>query len=101
MPAPPTLRDRITPGVPKQPIEQDARRAQVSAALARLSPDHHEVIRLAHYEGMTMREIAAATGLPLATVKRQAWYALRSLRLVLEETAMPVSAPARHPARLR
>ena len=29
--------------------------------------------------------VAAHTGLPLGTVKSRTWYALRSLRLVLEE----------------
>jgi len=32
-----------------------------------------------------MREISEHTGLPLGTVKSRTWYALRSLRLVLEE----------------
>jgi RNA polymerase sigma-70 factor (ECF subfamily) len=34
---------------------------------------------------MTMREIAERCELPLGTVKSRTWYALRSLRLVLEE----------------
>jgi RNA polymerase sigma-70 factor (ECF subfamily) len=32
-----------------------------------------------------MREIAEALGLPLGTVKSRAYYALRHLRLVLDE----------------
>jgi RNA polymerase sigma-70 factor (ECF subfamily) len=58
---------------------------QVAAALARLSPEHRQVIRLAHVRGMSVREIAQACGLPEGTVKSRTWYALRSLRLVLEE----------------
>jgi RNA polymerase sigma-70 factor (ECF subfamily) len=34
---------------------------------------------------MSVREIAEACGLPEGTVKSRTWYALRSLRLVLEE----------------
>jgi RNA polymerase sigma-70 factor (ECF subfamily) len=58
---------------------------QVAAALDRLSPEHRQVIRLAHVRGMSVRDIAAACGLPEGTVKSRTWYALRSLRLVLEE----------------
>jgi RNA polymerase sigma-70 factor (ECF subfamily) len=58
---------------------------QVAAALDRLSPEHRQVIRLAHVRGMSVREIAQACGLPEGTVKSRTWYALRSLRLVLEE----------------
>ena len=35
--------------------------------------------------GLTMREIAAHTDLPVGTVKSRTWYALRAMRLVLEE----------------
>ena len=60
-------------------------RWQVTAALARLSPPHREVIRLAHYGGLTMREIAQQTGVPLGTVKSRTSYALRHLRLIFDE----------------
>lgn len=66
-------------------LEQAVLRWQVTAALARLSPEHREVIRLAHYGGLTMREIAELTGIPLGTVKSRTSYALRSLRLILDE----------------
>jgi RNA polymerase sigma-70 factor (ECF subfamily) len=74
-----------SPGEIDRELEQAVLRWQVAAALARLTPDHREVIRLSHYEGMTMREIAKAKGLPVGTVKSRAWYAMRSLRLALEE----------------
>src|SRR5215218_1093076 len=66
-------------------LDQAMLRWQVTAALARLSPAHREVIRLAHYGGLTMREIAERTGIPLGTVKSRTSYALRSLRLILDE----------------
>jgi RNA polymerase sigma-70 factor (ECF subfamily) len=62
---------------------------QVAAALERLSPEHRQVIRLAHFQGLSMREIADLCGLPVGTVKSRTWYALRSLRLVLEEMGLP------------
>jgi RNA polymerase sigma-70 factor, ECF subfamily len=66
-------------------LEQAVLRWQIAAALARLSPEHREVIRLAHYGGMTLREIAEQKGIPLGTVKSRTSYALRSLRLILDE----------------
>jgi RNA polymerase sigma-70 factor, ECF subfamily len=66
-------------------IEQAMLGWQVAAALERLTPEHRQVIRLAHFQGLTMREIAERTELPIGTVKSRTWYALRSLRLVLEE----------------
>jgi RNA polymerase sigma-70 factor (ECF subfamily) len=66
-------------------LEHAVLRWQVTTALARLSPAHREVIRLAHYGGLTMREIAERTGVPLGTVKSRTSYALRHLRLIFDE----------------
>jgi RNA polymerase sigma-70 factor (ECF subfamily) len=73
------------PGALDQAIEQFALRSQMSAALARLTPEHRDVVRLAHYEGMSMREIAEARDVPIGTIKSRAWYALRSLGAALTE----------------
>jgi RNA polymerase sigma-70 factor (ECF subfamily) len=66
-------------------LEHAVLRWQVAAALARLSPEHREVIRLAHYGGLTLREISEQKGIPLGTVKSRTSYALRTLRLILDE----------------
>jgi RNA polymerase sigma-70 factor (ECF subfamily) len=66
-------------------LDQAVLRWQLTAALARLSPAHREVIRLAHYGGLTMRQIAERTGTPIGTVKSRTSYALRHLRLILDE----------------
>jgi RNA polymerase sigma-70 factor (ECF subfamily) len=58
---------------------------QVASALERLTPEHRQVIRLAHVQGLSVREISERCGVPEGTVKSRTWYALRSLRLVLEE----------------
>ena len=76
---------------PGDSIEQAMLGWQDAAALERLTPEHRQMIRMAQFRGLTMREIAAHTGLPLGTVKSRTWYALRSLRLVLEE--MGVTPP--------
>jgi len=66
-------------------IEQAMLGWQVAAALERLTPEHRQMIRLAHFQGLSVREIAEKCELPIGTVKSRTWYALRSLRLVLEE----------------
>ena len=66
-------------------IEQAMLGWQVVSALERLTPEHRQMIRLAHFQGLSMREIAERCELPVGTVKSRTWYALRSLRLVLEE----------------
>ena len=88
-------RAAVRPGLPlREPeddpaggptLEQSMLGWQVAAALERLTPEHRQMIRMAQFRGLTMREIAEHTGLPLGTVKSRTWYALRSLRLVLEE----------------
>src|SRR5207244_6699744 len=69
----------------EEPLELAVLRWQMAAALERLTPEHRQVIRLAHFQGYTLREISDQTGLPLGTVKSRASYALRGLRLALEE----------------
>ena len=87
-----SARPSLAPGEPlletasnRDSIEQAMLGWQVAAALERLTPEHRQMIRMAQFRGLTMREIADSTGLPLGTVKSRTWYALRSLRLVLEE----------------
>jgi RNA polymerase sigma-70 factor (ECF subfamily) len=74
-----------SPGEIDRELEQAVLRWQVAAALARLSPEHREVIRLAHYGGLSLREISEHKGIPLGTVKSRTSYALRTLRLILDE----------------
>ena len=73
------------PGELDSELEQALLRWQMAAALTRLSPDHREVIRLAHYGGLSLREISERKGIPLGTVKSRSSYALRTLRLILDE----------------
>ncbi len=72
-------------GTAADSIEQAMLGWQVAAALERLTPEHRQMIRLAHFQGLSVREIAQRCELPVGTVKSRTWYALRSLRLVLEE----------------
>lgn len=57
----------------------------VEQALARLSPEHRAVVRALHYERASVAQVATALGIPEGTVKSRAYYALRHLRVALDE----------------
>jgi RNA polymerase sigma-70 factor (ECF subfamily) len=78
------------------PIHQPAV-ADSSAALAntdalergfrRLRPDHRAVVVLRHYLGLSLPEVADATGVPLGTAKSRLHHATRALRAAMEADA--------------
>ena len=68
-----------------EPIERAVLRWQVDLAFSRLTPEHREVLRLAHFEDRTLAQIAEQTGLPLGTVKSRVHDAMANLRLALQE----------------
>lgn len=57
----------------------------VADALARLSTEHRQVLVLCYFGGRSVADAATELGVPPGTVKSRTHYALRSLRLVLEE----------------
>lgn len=57
----------------------------VAAALDRLTPAHRAVLIECFYRGHTVAEAAARLGIPPGTVKSRTHYALRALRLALQE----------------
>lgn len=58
---------------------------EVAAALRALSPAHRRVLVETYYRGRSVAEAAAVLGVPQGTVKSRTYYALRALRLALEE----------------
>jgi len=58
---------------------------QLAGLVAALSPDHRTVLVELYYRGRTVQEAATALGIPAGTVKSRSFYALRALRLALEE----------------
>jgi RNA polymerase sigma-70 factor (ECF subfamily) len=62
----------------------------VAEAITKLSADHRAVLRECYYGGRTVAEAAQRLGVPEGTVKSRTHYALRALRLALEE--MGISA---------
>jgi RNA polymerase sigma-70 factor (ECF subfamily) len=62
----------------------------VAEALTHLSADHRSVLLECYYRGRSVAEASQRLGVPEGTVKSRTHYALRALRLALEE--MGVSA---------
>jgi len=70
---------------PSDRTEQLLQSWVVADALTKLSPDHYAVIKECYYRGASVAEASLRLGVPEGTVKSRAHYALRALRLVLEE----------------
>ncbi len=62
--------------------------APIEAALARLSPEHREVITLRFVDDLSLAEIAAALEIPLGTVKSRLHLAIKDLRADPETKAL-------------
>ena len=58
----------------------------VRHSLARLSPEHGEVIDLVYYHGKSVREVAEIVGVAAATVKTRMFYARKKLAELFEAT---------------
>jgi RNA polymerase sigma-70 factor (ECF subfamily) len=60
-------------------------RMLLSTALSQLSDEHRAVVSRAYYQGWTTGQIAADLQIPEGTVKSRLHYAVRALRLNLQE----------------
>ncbi len=68
---------------PELVLQKKDREQLLRHGLARLSPQHSEVIDLAYYHGKSIKEIAEIVGINEATVKSRAFYARRKLAQVV------------------
>jgi RNA polymerase sigma-70 factor (ECF subfamily) len=59
-----------------------------SEALDSLSSQHREVLVEVYYRGRSVAEAAEVLGVPAGTVKSRTYYALRALKLTLEEKGL-------------
>ena len=79
----------VTDRVPETPGQDDADAAirswLLADALRQLSSAHRDVIVETYYRGSSVAEAAERLGIPPGTVKSRCHYALRALRLALEE----------------
>lgn len=69
-------------------VNRLADRSLVADALRSLSPDHRAVVVAAYWDGLSTREISQRLGIPDGTVKSRLYYALRNLRIGLEERSV-------------
>ena len=78
-----------TDRLPGQPIgdasEQVVNRHLVAAALGRLTQEHRDVLRECYFLGSSVAQAAHTLGIAPGTVKSRTYYALRALRLAIEE----------------
>jgi RNA polymerase sigma-70 factor, ECF subfamily len=71
-------------GEPEDETEALHERWLVAGLLRRLPPEEARLLRLRFYEGLSQREIAERTDIPLGTVKMRMVQALERLRTALE-----------------
>ncbi|HEX2317802.1 MAG TPA: sigma-70 family RNA polymerase sigma factor [Streptosporangiaceae bacterium] len=60
----------------------------VADALRSLRPDHRAVLLETYYRGRSVAEAASVLGVPAGTVKSRTFYALKALKLELEERGL-------------
>ena len=58
---------------------------QIEEALRRIGEDHRRVLVETYFRGRPYKEVADELGIPEGTVKSRVYYALRAVRLALEE----------------
>ena len=79
----------VTDDLPEVPTPDDAESAVqswlLSDAMQQLSTAHRDVIVECFYQGHSVGEAAERLGVPAGTVKSRTYYALRALKLALQE----------------
>jgi RNA polymerase sigma-70 factor, ECF subfamily len=82
-------RERATADLPERPvadgIDQAVDRQLVGAAMQSLSDEHKAVLYECYFRGASVAQAAETLGIPPGTVKSRTHYALRALRLALDE----------------
>jgi RNA polymerase sigma-70 factor (ECF subfamily) len=58
---------------------------QVEEALQKIGDEHRVALVEVHYKGRAYAEVAVDLGVPVGTVKSRVFYALKAMRLALEE----------------
>lgn len=76
---------------PEVLLEKKDREDLLRRSLARLSPEHGEVIDLTYYHGKSIKEIAEIVGINEATVKSRTFYARKRLAQLVAAAASPPS----------
>src|SRR5439155_13774691 len=69
---------------PEVVLQKKTRAELLRHALARLSPEHGEVIDLVYFHGKSVKEVAEIVGIAEATVKTRMFYARKKLAELVE-----------------
>jgi len=69
----------------EDPVDSVLEGLAVRDAMQSLSPAHRQILELFYGQDRKQTEIAELLGLPLGTVKTRSYYALRALKLALQE----------------
>ncbi|MDQ2750452.1 MAG: sigma-70 family RNA polymerase sigma factor [Pseudonocardiales bacterium] len=79
----------LTDEVPEQPVSDGTEQAVdhhvVTAAMRTLSLEHREVLLECYLRGASVAQASKTLGVPPGTIKSRTHYALRALRLALDE----------------
>lgn len=83
----PVPQDVLEPGPDREgdPLDRAMDGWLVDEALRRLGPEHRTVLVETYFRGRSYAEVALQLSIPEGTARSRAFYALRALRLVLEE----------------
>ena len=85
VPDPGEVANSVGSAASRDEVDTALDRILLSTALAQLSEEHRAVVRRAYYQGWTTAQIAADLQIPEGTVKSRLHYAVRALRLGLQE----------------
>ena len=66
-------------------LDQALDQVLVEEALGRLQPNHRDIVKCLYYERLSIAETSGRLGVPEGTVKSRAYYAVRNLRVILDE----------------
>ncbi|MDX1645340.1 MAG: sigma-70 family RNA polymerase sigma factor [Thermoanaerobaculia bacterium] len=66
-------------------VLKSERQGRIRSELEKIPPEQREVLELAFFRGMTQREIAEETEIPLGTVKTRTLLAMKKLRRALAD----------------
>lgn len=81
----PSSSEALSSNAPMEHVSQGEQSQEVQAALAQLSNDEQQVLRMAYYDGLTQSAIAERLEIPLGTVKARARRGLLKLRHTLAD----------------
>lgn len=88
-----TIQRATDRGASEDRLEQALLAWQIEEALRRIGEDHRRVVLETYYRRRPYSEVAVTLGIPEGTVKSRVYYALRALRLTLEEMGWDEPTP--------